>query len=524
VKRIIAILLATTALTACSLTPEPISTAQHFQRAKDDYKELYASYLPVTKALTLEEAVARALKYNYDNQLARVETSLQERQLDLALSQMLPRLAADAGYNWRSNNGSSQSISELTGEKSLDYSYSQERQHTTADLQFSWSMLDLGVSYFQARQQGYRAFVAVERRRKVINTLVKETRGAYWKAVSAQRLLPRLEPILATAEKALAASRKAQEDALQPPLQALEYQQNMLQVISQLKRIRTDLMSAKAQLAALINVPPTDALPLAALVDDAKAPSAIQVEIAKLEEIGLAMRPELREEAYQEQIDRQAVYKEIVKMMPGVTLMASLNQDSNQYLYRDTWAEAGVRVSYNLVNLIQGPQAIEAAEAAVAVAKTRRLAVSVAVLTQVNLAYQQYLRSLETLDTAIDVNKVQRQITQTVDNANVASAQSDMERIRRFLSATAAELERDRALSDVHQSLGNLYAAVGIDLVPPTVDTNDMKQLVDQVGAAIHDWEEGHMPLPDLSAATSADEAKGGEHDQSSQPAAVPVS
>lgn len=500
VKRTIAILLATTALTACSLRPEPITTAEHFQRAKDDYKELYADYQPVTKPLTLDDAVARALKYNYDNQLARTETSLQERQLDLALSQMLPRLAADAGYNWRSNNGSSQSIAELTKQQSLDYSYSQERQHTTADLQFSWSMLDLGVSYFQARQQGFRAFVAVERRRKVINTLVKETRAAYWKAVSAQRLLPRLEPILAQAEKALAASRKAQADALQPPLQALEYQQNMLQVISQLKRIRTDLMSAKAQLAALINVPPTADLPLAALDDDIAAPSPIQVDIARLEEVGLAMRPELREEAYQEQIDRQAVHKEILKMMPGVTFMASLNQDSNRFLYRDTWAEAGVRASYNLVNLIQGPQAIEAAEAAVEVAKTRRLAVSVAVLTQVNLAYQQYLRSLETLETAIDVNKVQRQISQTVANAAVADAQSDMERIRRFLTATAAELERDRALSDVHQSLGNLYAAVGIDLVPPSVDTNDLGALTRQVGEAIHDWESGHMPLPDLPA------------------------
>jgi Outer membrane protein len=501
VKRTLAILLATTALTACSLTPEPITTAEHFQRAQADYKEVYSDYAPVTGPLTLEQAVARALKYNYDNQLARVETNLQERQLDLALSQMLPRLAADAGYNWRSNNGSSQSISELTKQQSLDYSYSQERQHTTADLQFSWSMLDLGVSYFQARQQGYRAFVAVERRRKVINTLVKETRAAYWKSVSAERLLPKLEPILAQAEKALAASRKAQADALQPPLQALEYQQNMLQVISQLKRIRTDLLSAKAQLAALINVPPTADLPLATLGEDVAAPKPVEVEMRKLEEIGLAMRPELREEAYQERIDRQAVYKEIVKMMPGVTFMASLNQDSNKYLYRDTWAEAGVRASYNLVNLIQGPQAIKAAEVAVEVAKTRRLAVSVAVLTQINLAYQQYLRSLETLDTAVDINAVQRQISATVNNAASAEAQSDMERIRRFLTATAAELERDRALSDVHQSLGNLYAAVGIDLVPPTVDTADLPRLVGEVGAAIHDWESGRMPLPELPAA-----------------------
>lgn len=506
IKRLLPLLLAGSALAGCTLTPEAIPPEEHFQRARSDYRQLYAEYVPVSGPLTLEDAVARALKYNYDSQLAKTETTLQERQLDLALAQMLPRLAVDAGYNWRDNDAASRSVSVQTGQTSLDYSYSTEREHYTADLQFSWNTLDLGVSYFQARQQGYRAFVAVERRRKVINTIVKEVRAAYWKAVTAQHLLPKLEPTLAAAEKALTNSRQAQKDRLQAPLQALEYQQNMLQAISQLKRIRTELMSARAQLAALINVPPTAPLPLAALAENPPLPKPLDVDVRKLEELGLAMRPELREEAYQEKIDRQNVYKEMVKMMPGVSLMASLNQDSNTYLYNNSWAEAGVRASYNLVNLIQGPKALEAAEAGVAVAKTRRLAVSVAVLTQVNLAYQQYLRSLEGLDTAVDVDKVQKQIASTVAKANAAQAQSDLEKVRRFMAAAAAELERDRALSDVHQSLGNLYAAVGLDLVPPTVQTDDLPGLTGQVRTAIADWEAGRLPpLPELPEAASED-------------------
>ncbi len=497
-RRTLAVFLATTALAACSVRPEPITQAEHVQRAQEDYKAIYADYQPVTGPLSLDQAIARALKYNYDHQLARTETSLQERQMDLALSQMLPRLAADAGYNWRNNDAASRSISVQNHTTSLDYSYSTDREHLTSDLQFSWNMLDLGVSYFQARQQGYRALIAVERRRKVINTLVKEVRGAYWKAATAQRLLPKMDPILEQAEKALEASRQAHRDRVQPPLQALEYQQNLLQVISQLRRLKTDMLTAKAQLAALINVPPSAEIPLAVPDDVVNVPTAIQIQPERLEEVGLAMRPELREEAYQEKVDKQSVYKEIVKMMPGVTFMASLNTDSNSYLYNEGWAEAGVRASYNLVNLIQGPQAIEAAEAAVDVAKTRRLAVSVAVLTQVNMAYQQYLRALENLGTAQDVASVQRQISATVANANAVEAQSDMERIRRFLTATAAELDRDRALSDVHMALGNLYAAIGVDLVPPTVDTNNLQQLTGQVGAAIADWETGRLVLPDM--------------------------
>ncbi len=501
--RILPLLLATTALAACSVRPDPITPAEHLLRAQQDYKALYADFVPLPEALTLEEAIARALKYNFDNQLSKSEVGLQVRQFDLAWAQILPKLAVDAGYNWRDNDAASSSFAMSSHTQSLESSYSTEREHYTADLQFTWNLLDAGVSYFQARQQGYRALMAVERRRKVLNNIVKETRSVYWRSMTAQRLLPRIEPVLIDAEKALENSRQANKDSLQPPLQALEYQQTMLQVIGQLRRIRTELMSARSQLAALINAPPSAELRLA---QEAMPPAPVNMggaDVPKLESLALFMRPELREEAYQEQIDRQNVYKEIVKMMPGVSLLSSLNYDSNTFLFNNTWAEAGVRVSYNLVNLYQGPLAIDAAEAGVEVSRVRRLALSVAVLTQVNLAYQQLLRSGEMLQTATAIDDVQRKIAQVVGSAATASAQSDAEKIRRFLNATAAELERDRAFSEVHASLGNLYAALGVDLVPPTVELNDLKSLTADVKHAIADWEAGRMPeLPPLPAAT----------------------
>ena len=125
-------------------------------------------------------------------------------------------------------------------------------------MELTTTMLDLGVSYFQAKQQGYRTYAAVERRRKVIDDIVKSTQEAYWKAVAADRLLPRLKPLLAEADKMLENSREASRQKLVPQLQGLDYQQNMLSVVGQLRRMQTDLNTARVQLASLIDVP-TDA-------------------------------------------------------------------------------------------------------------------------------------------------------------------------------------------------------------------------------------------------------------------------
>jgi hypothetical protein len=135
------------------------------------------------------------------------------------------------------------------------------------------------------------------------------------------------------------------------------------------------------------------------------------VNMALLEETGLDLRPELREAAYQEKIDRQDIYKEIIKMLPGIGVLGSLNYDSNRLLYNNTWGELGVRATYNLVSLIEGPKAISAAKTAVEVAKARRLALGVAVLTQINLGVQEYQNALDDLASADELSRIQRDLS-----------------------------------------------------------------------------------------------------------------
>ncbi len=497
-------LIAPLALAACgSVRPKPMTAQEQSDRAKQDHAALLQDHQPLTAPLTLAEAVARALKYNYDAELTRMEQTLQDRQIDLALMQMLPRLAANAGYTDRSNYNAARSIDVRTQQQSLDYSYSEEPERTSASLQFSWNALDVGVGYFQAKQQGYRALVAVERRRKVIDNIVKGVQEAYWRAAVAQVLLPKLDPLVADAQRMLEASRESARRRLQPTAQALEYQEGLLEVINQLRHMRNELATSRVRLATLINVPINTPIPIAASPDSTLARPP-HVDTAMLEEVGLNLRPELREAAYQEKIDRQDIYKEIIKMLPGVGVLGSLNYDSNKLLYNNTWGEVGVRATYNLVSLIEGPKAIEAAESAVDVAKARRLALGVAVLTQVNLGVQEYQSALDDLASAEEINHVQRDLSNATAGAADAEAQPEAARVRRQLGAMAADFERGRALADAYTALANLYIATGVDLVSPDVDIGDLDKLTQRVTTDIAPWTHGDMPAPPPGTVASA--------------------
>ncbi|WP_185076739.1 TolC family protein, partial [Pseudomonas frederiksbergensis] len=95
---------------------------------------------------------------------------------------------------------SSQSV--LTGTQSLEPSTSQDRERRVGDLTMVWNVLDFGVSYISAKQQGDQRLIVQERRRKVINTIVQDVRSAYWRAVAAERLLTQIDSLMARVDTA----------------------------------------------------------------------------------------------------------------------------------------------------------------------------------------------------------------------------------------------------------------------------------------------------------------------------------
>lgn len=160
-------ILAALSLTACSnLQPEPFSAQALSEQGRADKAAAQFDVEPLTGELSLDQAIARALKYNLDRRARMMEEALAFRQLDVARYDMLPRLMAQAGYSTRNNDKISQSRNAEDGSLSQSRFISQERDHTVSSLGLSWSMLDLGVGYYGSRQQADRVLIAAERRRK----------------------------------------------------------------------------------------------------------------------------------------------------------------------------------------------------------------------------------------------------------------------------------------------------------------------------------------------------------------------
>ncbi len=90
-------------LNSCAIKPIPLTTDEVHSRAKEDRAVLTKDQEPISGPIDLYEAMAWALKYNLDARVELMHKMLAQTQLDLSHYAILPRLAANAGFDGRNN-------------------------------------------------------------------------------------------------------------------------------------------------------------------------------------------------------------------------------------------------------------------------------------------------------------------------------------------------------------------------------------------------------------------------------------
>ena len=462
-------------MAGCSVRPEPLRPEEIRSRATDDRLRLQQAQEPPTRPISIEEAQARALRYNLDARLAAHEQAVQNRQLELAPFDMLPQVTASAGYVTRDRENVTSSFSRSTGQTSSDTFIGVERNRALADLGFSWNVLDFGASYYAAHQQADRALIAAERRRKMVHALFQEVESAYWQAMAAQRITSRLETTMEQTRRALEAVRRLERNRGLAPVESLRMQRDLLEILRQLEGIANELSATRARLAALMGLPPGTRYTL--LADEETRLEVRIPALDLLEGTALELRPELREEAYATRITALEARRAILRLLPGINLNASVNYDSNTYLLYNDWVEGGIRIAANLVRLASLPQTQRMNAAQAELAETRRLAVSMAVLAQVHIAAQQYARALAQYDRAVEITQVEQRLARLAAQRRAEEAGSELERVREMAIALLAELRRHRSYADLRVANAAVRASVGFDPLPEQVVADDVPAL-----------------------------------------------
>ncbi len=450
----------------CSLSPQPLTLYELSNYAYDKRDRVTADQEPLSGPLGLFEAMARALKYNLDKRVELMQVALRGRELRVAHYSLLPELVANNNYNGRDNYSGGNSVEILaprrTGEESLQSSTSSDRDVGTFDLAFSWHILDFGLSYIRAQQAADNVLIANEAKRRVVHRIIEDVRAAYWKVVTATRLESGLEVLADRVEAALADTRALSESGDTSPLTALTYERELYEIQREIRRLQGDLATAKAQLAALVNVDPGDDFSII-IPSSLPEPRYLGMGAESMIHNALQNRSELREVAYKKRINFKEARAAILEMLPGISLNVAPNYDTNAFLFNQHWVAWGAKASWNLIKVFN-----YRARAAVVTAQDdlldqRALAVTMAIMTQVHVSRARLIHARRQYRTAQDFFDVQVRIRDQIRESLAEGKVSEQTAIREEMNTLVASVKVDLAYVDLQSAFANVYASMGTD-------------------------------------------------------------
>ncbi|MEQ1669326.1 MAG: TolC family protein [Hyphomicrobium sp.] len=465
----------------CAIYPTPLSEAELAAAADTNQASVTADQEPVKGAISLYDAMARALKYNLDHRVEEAEAAVRVAELDLSHYSLLPNMVANSGYAGRDNYNASSSLNLVNNVQNFGASTSQEKEIKSADIGFSWNVLDFGLSYVRARQSADKVLLQEETRRKVIQRVVEDVRSAYWRAISAERLMERLASLEGETRAALAETRKLYDERQTSPITALTYERELVEIKQKIGEIQRDLNTAKAQLAALMNLGPGTSFKLAR---ESRKEGSLTLKAGLNEMISTAVynRPELREVAYRKRINIHEADAALLEMLPGIQLYAGSNYDSNSFLMNSDWVNWGAKASWNLLKVFSYSARRDIVDLQEQMLNERSLALTMAVMTQVHVSRIRFIHAKKELSTAAEYRDVQRRLLEQMRAEAAADRISKQTLIREEMNTLVAEAKYDIAYAQLQNAYANLFSSMGLDPYSWEIDRN---QSVSSVSASL---------------------------------------
>lgn len=428
-------------------------------RIDTDMQNMYANTpRKIERPIDMYMAMALALKYNYTGRMIIYEENL--IKAGNSSYTQLQEILNNAGYI--NTNNSSQ---------------------LSPDLKVAWNILDMSTVYYQSEDPSFKANIAIEQSRKVTHNILQEARLLYWKALTAQRLLPLIdqmsEYLTLEVDEMNAQSKDLATKGEATSRDSLIKKRKYMESIKNLASLKRDLETAQSRLASLMGFHPSTEFKLVGTQYGNFELPEIRANLGQLEWLALSNRPELR---VHDVISNTAEKEIIIQNFRN----ENQNKYSNDSQYYKQWSKQGCEVGMDTIKEVQ--------TADIATLETlRRQRMTSLILNQVYVSWAQYMSATEDYQINMEIADASENIAEDFtftegeknEKSQLEAARAIEDEVKAFLSYV-----------DVQDALGNLYATIGLDAIPYYMLGEKPSSIALYLNQNMHKWGNGEL-IPD---------------------------
>ncbi|WP_427451983.1 TolC family protein [Litorimonas sp. WD9-15] len=414
--------------------------------------------------LNINDVRARTLAHN--SEFARAQSQLMEtvRKAGMRGKDFLPQAYASSYGTWRNNTSASvgKKVDDTSGTMPKDFYTAQDQAAASSSLTTSWDLLEIGLSGFKANRRAINAYSQSEQNQYLCNKMMVDVENAYWRAVAFEQAEKKSAWLKGRVAYALDLSQQRADQNPETKLQELMFQRELIDINRWYQSLYRSLLSAKPELARLMNVPAGTEFDLEAT----RLPSNLG-ELGKhnpLELISTAYqnRPEIRQALYQTDLTELKNEEDLWRHLPAMRFFLGANHNTNSFVLNQDFASAGLNLSWDLLRLGQIGETKRNGKLALAEQQRQTEILASAVMAQVMIAREQMHKLDYDLTLAWKALSIQGEITNDLNTDVKSGAKPETYLIKEELMRELSFIREQMARAELHTAKARLEQSIGI--------------------------------------------------------------
>ena len=456
-------ILASSLLSGCASTAVQYNSS-NMNAITDSTLRSQAMPMDVSAPLGIDQVRSRTLDHN--SEYAQAQNNLVEtvRRAGLRGKDLLPQAYANANGAWRNNADASVGVKvdDMSGSMPQDFYTAQDQAIATSNFTTSWDLLEIGLSGYKANRRAINAYKEGEQNQYLCNSLMVDVEHAYWRAVAFEQAEKKSDWLKSRIAYALDLSQKRAEQDPETALAELMFQRELIDINRWYQSMYRSLLSAKPDLARLMNLPAGTEFNLQSTRLPADLGELGSQDVASLIETAYQNRPEIRQALYQVDLTQINTTEELWRHLPAMRIFLGGNGSSNSFVLNQSFASAGLSLSWDLLRLGQIGETKRKGELTLAADKRQTEILASAVMAQVMIAREQMHKLDYDLTLAWKALSVQEEITSSL-SADVAAGQKpETYLVKEELMRELSFIREQMARAELHTAKARLAQSIGV--------------------------------------------------------------
>lgn len=420
--------------------------------------------LETSAPLSIDEVRNRTLAHNSEFSRAQNQFLQTVRKAGMRGKDFLPQAYANSYGTWRNNASASvgKKVDDASGTMPKDFFTAEDQAAARSNLTTSWDLLEIGLSGFNASRRAIDVYSQGEQNQYLCNKMMVDVENAYWRAVAFEQAEKKSAWLKSRVTYALNLSQQRAEESPDTKLQELMFQRELIDINRWYQSLYRSLLSAKPELARLMNVPAgtefdLEATRLPSNLGDLGKQDALELITAAYQN-----RPEVRQALYQADLTKLKNEEDLWRHLPAMRFFLGANHNTNSFVLNQDFASAGLNLSWDLLRLGQIGETKRNGKIALAEQKRQTEILASAIMAQVMIAREQMHKLEYDLTLAWKALSVQGEITADLD-ADVKSGKKPetylvKEELMRELSFIREQMSR----AELHTAKARLEQSIGV--------------------------------------------------------------